>query len=83
MNTTEKNPTSQEPSLTLDKVRNKSAQLDFTASDISSDGGALLLREVEKQCGLLKDISGAISDARDKRYIKHSVTEMVALSHRP
>ncbi len=49
----------------------KSIDLSYTGADISSDGGLLLLREVENQIGLIKDLAGCIEDQRDSRYVRH------------
>jgi hypothetical protein len=38
-------------------VSNKQIELSFTGDDISSDGGLLLLREVENQMGLITSVS--------------------------
>ena len=58
-------------------VSNKSIELSFTGDQISSDGGLLLLREVENQLGLIDRISGCITDHRDQRYIDHTIKEML------
>lgn len=47
-------------------VSNKQIELSFTGYDISSDGGLLLLREVENQMGLINRISNCITDNRDQ-----------------
>jgi len=65
------------PILDLFPISNKQVELSFTGEQISSDGGLLLLREVERQLGLLKDISSCITDTRDQRYIDHTVNEML------
>lgn len=57
---------------------NKKVELSYTGDRISSNGGLLLLREVENQLGLIKGISNCICDTRDQRYIDHSIEEMVA-----
>lgn len=56
---------------------NKNIELSYTGDRISSDGGLLLLREVENQIGLIKEISNCITDARDQRYIDHTIEELV------
>ena len=58
-------------------VSNKQIELSFTGDDISSDGGLLLLREVEKQTGLINRISNCITDNRDQRYVDHTIREML------
>ncbi len=63
--------------LSLLESGNTSVQLTFNGADTSSDGGALLLREVEKQLGLLQAMATNITDNRDARYTQHSVLEML------
>jgi hypothetical protein len=58
-------------------VSNKQIELSFTGDDISSDGGLLLLREVENQTGLINRISNCITDNRDQRYVDHTIREML------
>lgn len=65
------------PILDLFPVSNKKVELSFSGERISSDGGLLLLREVENQLGLLEHISSCITDTRDSRYIDHTLKEMI------
>ena len=46
--------------------------------DVTSDGGVLLLREINRKLGLTKKVSELIPDIRDQRYVDHSVEEMLA-----
>jgi hypothetical protein len=50
----------------------------FDGGRISSDGGALLLREVEKRTGILKRFTDCFQDYRVPEYVEHSVSAMVA-----
>lgn len=58
-------------------VSNKQIELSFTGDQISSDGGLLLLREVEGRMGLIDRISSCITDNRDQRYTDHTIKEML------
>ena len=49
----------------------------FDGGVISSDGGGLLLREVEKRGGLLQRVAGCFRDYRDRERIEHSVEELI------
>jgi Transposase DDE domain group 1 len=49
----------------------------FDGGAISSDAGGVLLREVEKQCGILKRVAGCFQDYRDPERIEHSVEELI------
>lgn len=50
----------------------------FDGGPISSDGGGLLLREVERQTGILRQFAACFTDHRDEELIEHSVFELVA-----
>lgn len=49
----------------------------FDAPDISSDGGALLLREVDEQLGLTADMAACLPDERDPTRVLHSRPEQM------
>jgi hypothetical protein len=50
----------------------------FTAGRVSSDGGALLLRETDHRINLMGRVAGCFSDGRVPGRIEHRVEEMVA-----
>ena len=50
----------------------------FDGGQISSDGGSLLLGEVEQRTGILRRLSETFTDHRDPERIEHSVAELVA-----
>ena len=50
----------------------------FDGGAITSDGGGLLLREVEKRVGILRQFSACFTDYRNPDRIKHTVQELVA-----
>jgi hypothetical protein len=50
----------------------------FTAGQVSSDGGALLLREVDRKINLLGRLAGCFTDGRDPRLIEHTLSEMLS-----
>jgi hypothetical protein len=45
---------------------------------VSSDGGALLLREVERRINLLGRLAGCFGDGRDQQRVEHKLSEMLA-----
>lgn len=63
--------------LNLFPVEGKKIELTYSGDRISSDGGLLLLREVENQIGIIDNISHCITDNRDQRYITHTIKEML------
>lgn len=50
----------------------------FDAPRVSSDGGALLLREVDHRLRLTERAAQCFTDKRDKRYVEHPVARLVA-----
>lgn len=50
---------------------------DFEGGAISSDFGALLLRGVDQQTGLIDRLAGAIRDCRHASYIEHSLDDLL------
>jgi len=61
----------------ISAVRNKEVTLSFTGSDISSDGGLVLLKECEQQVGIIKSIAGCLRDERHPSYIHHSIEQLL------
>ena len=51
---------------------------DFSGGYLSSDGGALLLRQVDRSLGLSRLLAGCFVDGRDVRFVEHAVEELVA-----
>lgn len=49
----------------------------FDGGVLTSDGGVLLLREVEARCGVIKRIEQAIADRRHPGYVDHSVDTLL------
>jgi len=50
---------------------------DFAGGTISSDGGAVLLRDADRRLNLLQRFAGCFQDGRDPRYVVHGLAEMV------
>lgn len=50
----------------------------FDGGRITSDGGGLLLREVERRVGLLRRLGDCFRDFRNPKSIEHSVHDLVA-----
>ena len=51
---------------------------DFRGGRLTTDGGALLLREVDRRIGLIDAINDCIPDPRDARYVIHDQRAMLA-----
>src|SRR5438477_9299560 len=50
----------------------------FDGGAITSDGGGLLLREIEKRIGILRQFAACFTDYRNPDLIEHPVKELVA-----
>jgi hypothetical protein len=50
----------------------------FCGGTITSDGGGLLLREVEQRTSILQRFAGCSTDYRDERRIEHSIFSLVS-----
>jgi hypothetical protein len=51
---------------------------DFDGGDISSDGGALLLRETERLTGVIRQFAACFTDHRNPDLTEHTVEELIA-----
>lgn len=50
----------------------------FDGGTISSDGGALLLRQTDKRLNLLPRLAGCFLDGRNRKQVEHSILEMLS-----
>ena len=64
--------------LEFDSLGRREVVAKFDGGLISSDGGALLLREVERRTGVLERFSQCFTDYRDPDLIEHTVKELAA-----
>jgi len=51
---------------------------DFSGGTLSSDGGVLLLRQVDEALGLTRQLAGCFGDQRNQIFVEHTVRELVA-----
>ena len=51
---------------------------DFSGGTLSSDGGVLLLRQVDRGLGVCRSLAACFDDLRDPRWVDHQVTELLA-----
>jgi len=61
----------------LGRVGRRVIEADFTGGDLSSEGGVVLLRQLDQQLGLTKAAARALGDGRRSRSVVHGVQEMV------
>src|SRR5579863_6343405 len=50
----------------------------FTSGQVSSDGGALLLREVDRRINLLGRLASCFRDGRNQDLVEHKLSEMLS-----
>lgn len=58
--------------------RRREVRVDFEGGQISSDGGVLLLAELERQRGILRRFVGCFTDYRDPVAIEHELSTLVS-----
>ncbi len=64
--------------LSLFPIQSKQIELQYSGSKMSTDGGLLLLKEVENELGIVQSLSSCITDERDQRYVQHELTSLVS-----
>jgi hypothetical protein len=64
--------------LLFSSLKSKKIQADFNGGTLTSDAGALLLREADKRIGLLDAINNRIPDPRNQFFIAHQQQTMLA-----
>jgi|SRR5664280_1651491 len=52
--------------------------VDFSGGTLSSDGGVLLLRQVDANLGLTMALAGCFEDQREQLYVDHTVQQLLA-----
>ncbi len=68
-----------EPSLfSFNDLGSRQVIADFSAGYLSSDGGMLLLRQIDEGLGISRSLARCFYDARNPLFIEHSVRELVA-----
>jgi hypothetical protein len=63
----------------LPAVGRKKVSVGFDGGMLSSDGGVLLLRDIERRLGLGERLAGCLRDRRDPDRIEHGLAEMLRL----
>lgn len=63
--------------LSFPSCKSKKVSVDFSGGNISSFGGAVLLRQADRQTGLLRDAARRIPDPRRQASVIHSVEQML------
>ena len=83
----QKNPTAtnarsstdcQQDSFQFQALGARQVVVDFSGGQLSSDGGVLLLRELDRSLGLTRSVAACFQDRRNPDLITHTVAELVA-----
>ena len=61
----------------LTPIKSKRIELSFTAPDLSSQGGLLLMNEYEQQHGFIGKLTNCIEDTRHQPFVQHTYYEML------
>lgn len=56
----------------------KKVEVRFTAEQISTDGGLLFLKEVDKNIGLIDQITSCLEDGRHQSYVEHDFKTLLS-----
>src|SRR3974390_2607604 len=64
--------------LLFNSLGSRQVVTDFSAGHLSSDGGMLLLRQIDEGLGISRSLAGCFSDLRNPLLIEHSVRELIA-----
>jgi len=63
--------------LQLPAIKGRKIEIDFKGGEVTSDGGILLLNQVDHKLGLTEGIAKQFHDKRDQSKIKHSLLAML------
>ena len=64
--------------ITFSSLGRRKVQADFRGGRLTSDAGAMLLREVDRRIGLIDAMASCIPDRRDPAKVRHGVRTMLA-----
>src|SRR3974377_2566473 len=64
--------------LLFNSLGSRQVVTDFSAGHLSSDGGMLLLRQIDEGLGISRSLAGCFHDERNPLFIEHSLRELVA-----
>jgi hypothetical protein len=69
---------SQKQSLLFSDLGSRHVVADFSGGTLSTDAGALLLRQVDVNLGVTQGLAQCFADGRDQDWVEHSVQQMLA-----
>ena len=60
------------------RIGRRLIQADFSGGDLSSEGGMMLLKQLDERIGLTRAAAAVLSDGRDPARIKHALRDLLA-----
>jgi hypothetical protein len=64
--------------LEFSELHGRRVQADFSAGYLSSDGGVLFLRQIDRGLGVSRELAACFHDARDPRFVEHLLPALLA-----
>jgi hypothetical protein len=77
MHTTQATTECKQQSFDFQGLGSRRVEADFTGGHLSSDGGSLLLREVDRSERLCEQLAGCFTDYRDQALIEHELSVLL------
>ena len=65
------------PALAFPLLERKPVQVDFSAGRVSSDGGLLLLAQLDRELGLTQRVAACLKDPRLPGRVRHSLLDLI------
>ena len=59
------------------RCKRRKVEASFTGGEVSSDGGVLLLRQVDRKLGLTSTVAQALTESRRKKSCRHSLVSLL------
>lgn len=67
-----------QPAIELQGPGRRKIRVDFQGGNVSSEGGGLLLREVERQRGWIRGLAECCTDTRNPAWVEHPIDSLLA-----
>tara|TARA_R110002049_G_C9116281_1_gene558080 strand:- start:231 stop:1766 length:1536 start_codon:yes stop_codon:yes gene_type:complete len=77
MHTTQATTECYQQSFEFQGLGSRRVEVDFSGGHLSSEGGSLLLREVDRSQRLCERLAACFTDRRDQRFVEHDLTVML------